>query len=260
MNMEKAARGRFYGVGVGPGDPEEMTLKAVRVLREADLILLPSAEKEKCIAYQIAVRSLPELEQKELLCRSFPMKRDEQALARAHDEIFGEVRAYLEKGKSVALVTLGDPCIYSAYSYIRSRMQKAGYIVETVNGIPSFCSAAARLGISLANWSEQIHIIPGETDPKESGGLTGTRIFMKSGKQLPKLKEALAAECEHRELQIWCVSNCGMENEIVGYGLQGINTEAGYLTLIIVKEAVSKSYRTAAPRAPLSYAFACERT
>ena len=232
----KQSRGVFYGVGVGPGDPEEMTLKAVRILREADVILLPAAEKEKCIAYRIAVRSVPSLAEKEILSRAFPMTREAQARIRAHDEISAEVCSLLDTGRSAALITLWDPGVYSTFSYIRSRLQKAGYPVQTVSGVPSFCAAAARLGISLADWSEQIHIIPGGTDPAKTADYPGTRVYMKSGQHLPALKEALVSECETKALRIWCISNCGMETETFGEGAESLRAEEGYLTTVIVRE------------------------
>ena len=234
--MEMSGTGRLYGVGVGPGDPELMTLKAVRILREAEILLLPAAEKETCTAYRIAVKSVPEIAKKACLCRAFPMTRDLQALAEAHDAVFSEVKEILDAGKTIAFLTLGDPAIYSTYSYIRARLLRNGYPAETVSGIPSFCAAAARLGISLADWSEQIHVVPGEVDPKETAHWRGTRIFMKAGKQLGQLKEALAEECRSRQLQIYTVSNCGMENEKCGTGLAGMEEAAGYFTLVIVKE------------------------
>lgn len=234
--MEVSGTGMFYGVGVGPGDPEEMTLKTVRILKETEILLLPAAEKEKCTAYGIAVRSVPEIAQKQILCRAFPMTRDEQALSLAHDAVFAEIRPLLDAGKTVAMLTLGDPSVYSTFSYIRARLQENRYPVKTVSGIPSFCAAAARAGISLADWSEQVHIIPGETDPEETAGYSGTRIFMKTGKRLAQLKEALALECRTKPLQIYTIRNCGMENERFGTGLQSITDGEGYFTIVIVKQ------------------------
>ena len=234
--MEVTGKGMFYGVGVGPGDPEDMTLKAVRVLEEAQILLLPAAEKRKCTAYGIAVKSVPQIARKEILCREFPMTRDQQVLLKIHDAVFSEVCTLLDAGRTVAFLTLGDPSVYSTYSYIRSRLQQNNYPVQTVSGIPSFCAAAAKMGISLADWSEQIHIIPGEADPKDTAGYPGTRIFMKTGKHLERLGEALAEECRTKRLEIYTVSNCGMENESCGTGLEKMRDAVGYFTTVIVKE------------------------
>lgn len=234
-----ALTGTFCGIGVGPGDPELLTLKAVRMMRESDVILLPSAPKEECHAYRIALQAVPELEKKEIICRSFPMSRDPKILEQAHESIYQEVQELLNLGKQVAFLTIGDPTIYSTFSYIRNRVQQRGGHTKTVSGIPSFCAAAARLGISLGDGNEEIHIIPGSINPAETADYSGTRIFMKSGRRLAELKEELQKEItgpNGRNLQIYSVSNCGMENEKVGIGAGEILTDKGYLTLVIVRQ------------------------
>ena len=69
-------KGKLYGVSVGPGDPELMTLKAVRIIREADVIALPHSDKNRCTAYNIAVKAIPEMESKEFLMIPMPMTKD----------------------------------------------------------------------------------------------------------------------------------------------------------------------------------------
>ena len=75
--------GKIYGIGVGPGDPELMTVKAVRLLREADVVAIPGKDRDSCVAYRIAAQAVAELEEKELLSVCFPMTKDPRVLERA---------------------------------------------------------------------------------------------------------------------------------------------------------------------------------
>lgn len=87
--------GILYGIGVGPGDPEMLTLRAVRAIKEADVICLPRAEKEKCRAYQIALPVVPELGYKKIISLDFEMTRDEAALEAMHREFYKKYRQLL---------------------------------------------------------------------------------------------------------------------------------------------------------------------
>ena len=159
----------------------------------------------------------------------------------------------LDQGKEAAMLTIGDPSIYSTYSYIQTILQEKGYETKTISGVPSFCAAAARLNIPLASASEAIHIVSGNqpggsglTDQKQEdiGRIdTGTRIYMKSGRQLRTLLEDLRMESLNRQLSVYIVSNCGMENEQIRiWTREDLNlnenldtiAESGYLTIVIV--------------------------
>lgn len=97
--------GILYGVGVGPGDPELLTIKALRILKESDIIALPAQEKEHCHAYQIVKQNYPEIEEKELLPLSFPMTKDAALLQKHHEENAEKVLQELRQGKQVAFLT-----------------------------------------------------------------------------------------------------------------------------------------------------------
>ncbi|MCI8505548.1 MAG: precorrin-2 C(20)-methyltransferase [Lachnospiraceae bacterium] len=226
-------QGILYGVGVGPGDPELMTLKAVRVIREADVIALPAKTKEDCVSWRIARETVGEMEDKEFLYLYMPMTKDKEILKEHHDRGAEQIAAFLKKGKSVAFLTLGDVAVYSTYLYLHKRVAKAGFGAELVSGVPSFCAAAARLGISLAEQKEELHVIPATYGAREALSLSGTKILMKSGKKLGQVKEAiLEAGCP-----AYMVENCGMENEKVYHSAEEIDENAGYYSLLIVKEA-----------------------
>lgn len=235
-------QGILYGIGVGPGDPELLTIKAIRHIRESDIIILPAAAKEDCHAWQIAVQAYPDIKQKEVICLPFPMTRKQDLLAEAHQQIYERIAAFLEAGKTAAFLTIGDPSVYSTYNYIHHRVLEHGGRAFIVSGVPSFCAAAGALGISLADHKEEIHIIPGSYDIADTFQLSGTKVYMKSGRKLAELKDALKEASKEHSFEVFCVENCGMEQERKTTGMENLNPDAGYLTIVIVKER-EKGYK-----------------
>ena len=146
-------RGILYGVGVGPGDPELMTLKAVRMIRENEVIAVPGAEAKETVAYQIAVQAVPELADKELLSIYMPMTHDAKELEENHRKGAKALEEVLDQGKDIVFLTLGDPTIYSTFSYLQKRVEDDGYETALVSGITSFCAAAARTNQPLVEWN-----------------------------------------------------------------------------------------------------------
>ncbi|MCD8105147.1 MAG: SAM-dependent methyltransferase [Lachnospiraceae bacterium] len=109
--------GILYGTGIDPGDPELLTLKAVRLIRENEVIALPGPDAKETAAYQIAVQAVPELADKRLLALDMPMTHDLAWRERCHDEAADKVEACLREGENVIFLTLGDPAVYSTYLY-----------------------------------------------------------------------------------------------------------------------------------------------
>ncbi|MEY8331699.1 precorrin-2 C(20)-methyltransferase [Lachnospiraceae bacterium 47-T17] len=223
-------KGILYGIGVGPGDPELLTLKAVRIIEESAVCAVPGADVEKTAAYRIAVQAVPGLREKKLLPVPMPMVMDKREQQRYHEEGAKQIEAYLVRGESVAFLTLGDPTVYSTFSYIRDLVERDGCETETVAGITSFCAAAARLNMSLAKWNEPLHIIPAAHRPDIRLEEPGNYILMKSGSKLGQVKELLRKS--RREVAM--VENCGMEQERIYRSLEEIPDDAGYYSLIIV--------------------------
>jgi precorrin-2/cobalt-factor-2 C20-methyltransferase len=227
--------GILYGTGVGPGDPELMTLKAVRLIRENEVIALPGSVAKETVAYRIAVQAVPELADKVLVPVDMPMTHDREEMARSHDRAAGVVESYLEQGKNVVFLTLGDPTVYSTYLYVQKRVAAHGYQTELVSGITSFCAAAAAANVSLVEWNEQLHVIPGAHFQEEELNQPGNYILMKSGKRMAGIKEILKKSGR----EVVMVENCGMEQEHIYRGADQIPDNAGYYSLIIAKEAKS---------------------
>lgn len=232
----KNMNGTFYGIGVGPGDPELITVKAYRAISACGTLVFPSKTKENCYAYQIAAQICPEIDKKELFFFDFPMKKDKKELAQVHDTIYEKIGRRLAAGVDVAFLTIGDPTVYSTFGYIKKRAAADQKEVRTLSGIPSFCAACARLGIALGEGKEQIHIIPGSYEIGESLELPGTKVYMKAGKKLSELKRMLLTEDARAKWEVYAVSNCGMPDEKLFYSAESLTSEEGYLTLVIVKE------------------------
>lgn len=230
-------KGTLYGVGVGPGDPELMTLKAVRLIRENMIIAVPGADPKETVAYKIAVQAVPELAEKELLPIYMPMTHDPKELEKNHAKGAQTLEEVLDKGKNIVFLTLGDPCVYSTFSYLQKRVEKDGYHTELVSGITSFCAAAARLNIPLSEWNEQLHVVPAVHRLDSTLNESGNYILMKSGKKMNQVKEILAQSGR----DVLMVENCGMENEHIYRSVEEIPDDAGYYSLIIAKEAKPQS-------------------
>lgn len=225
-------RGTLYGVGVGPGDPELLTLKAVRRLREADVIAVPGKVREETVAYRIAVQAVPEIAQKEYIAAVMPMTKERELLQKSHEQAAHRIAEMLEAGRDVAFLTLGDPCVYATYLYVDRLVRQMGYPAEIVNGVPSFCTAAARLGVGLAETGEALHILPASYPVEEGLRMPGTKVLMKAGSKLGKVKSLL----EGVQGSVLMAENCGMPDERCYYSAREIPEDAGYYSLIIVKD------------------------
>jgi precorrin-2/cobalt-factor-2 C20-methyltransferase len=222
----------FYGVGVGPGDPELITLKAARIIRECPVLAVPGSTKEASTAYKIASAAIPELDGKECICISMPMTKDEKKLAESHEKGRDQVIEQLALGKNVAFLTLGDPSIYSTYLYLQRLVLKAGYDTQIVSGIASFLAASATLDQGLVERDQQLHIIPSSYGIEDALKLPGTKVFMKAGKKMAAVKQAVM----ERQEDIYLVENCGMPGERICVGAEQIPEDAGYYSLVILKE------------------------
>ncbi len=149
---------------------------------------------------------------KELMYCSMPMTKDAALLKQCHKKCAESICIGLEKGLNIAFITLGDPTVYSTYMYIHRLVVEKGYRAEIINGIPSFCAAAAKLGISLCEGKDSLHIIPAAYDEIDALlSLDGNKVIMKSGKNIFSIKEKLA---KHNLLDnTRMVECCFMENE-----------------------------------------------
>ena len=231
----ESERGTFYAVGVGPGDPELMTRKAVRVLEDCPVLAVPRTPAGDSLALEIA-RAGADLTDKEIHFIDFAMSRDEEKRRQAHRRAAEAVRALLDRGTDVALPVLGDVALFASSAYVAQLLEEEGCRCVRVPGVPSFCAAAARLGQPLTGGMEApLTIAPGR-HAAEVLAAPGTKVLMKSGCQLP---ETLAALAEAGLLGCSAmVCNCGLPDEEVWPDLSACYAcrPAGYFATILVKE------------------------
>ena len=225
-------KAKLYGVGIGPGDSELLTLKALRIIKESQVIALPGSDPRETVAYKIVKGAYPELDQKELLAVDMPMTKDPEKLEKSHREGADAVCACLDAGRQVAFLTLGDPTVYSTYLYVHKKVLDAGYEAEIISGITSFCAVAARLNMGLVEKAEPLHVMPASYQISDALKLPGTRVLMKAGKKMSQVKEELKAMGAEAVM----IENCGMPDEKIYRSVDEIPEDAGYYSLIIVKE------------------------
>ncbi|MBT9139698.1 MAG: Cobalt-precorrin-2 C(20)-methyltransferase [Dehalococcoidia bacterium] len=229
--------GIFYGIGVGPGDPELLTIKAAQVLSQVDAVIAPRGEKaEDSIALAIARHYLKEGAQVTRL--TFPMVSDQQELNRAWEENKDIILNLLVKGQKVAFLTLGDPMLFSTYIYIFRLLRDSGYPLVTIPGITSFSHLASRLGIPLTEKDETLTIVPataGEEILDRVLDCSGNLVLMKVYRSLPVIVEKLK-KSGHLENAVM-VSKCGWDDEEIYYDLEKIQGDRiHYLSTIIAKK------------------------
>ena len=152
----------LYAVGVGPGDPELLTLKAVRVLRAADVVVAPTGQAEAASYALGIVAGYLDRDRQQVLERVFPMSRDEEELRPHWEATAGEVAGHVRAGRTVAFITIGDPLLYSTFLYLL-RILRENYpeiTVDIVPGITSVFASAAAAGVPLAMAAERLAILP----------------------------------------------------------------------------------------------------
>jgi precorrin-2/cobalt-factor-2 C20-methyltransferase len=220
-------KGILYGVGTGPGDPELMTLKAVRVIKECSVIAVPASDPEECMAYNTACGAYPETAGKEILKVPFLMGGTEEERIERREANAAKIAEVLDEGTDVAFLTIGDPLIYTTFGYAAAILKNRGYDIEIVNGVPSFCAAASRIGTMLCSGSEGLEIIPGSEEPPEK-----TRVFMKNESELPPLLDRLRSE----DSDVSIVENCCLESERVFRDINSLPDDIGYFNIIIAKD------------------------
>ncbi len=151
---------------------------------------------------------------------------------REHRRAAAKLKEYLDRGENIVYLTLGDPTVYCTFSYIQRYLERDGYAVELVSGVPSFCAAAARLGIPLTEWDEPLHILPAVHMSEDALQSSGNYVLMKPASRMKQIKEQL----RQSGLEIHMVENCGMDNEKLYHRPEEIPDDAGYFSLIIARE------------------------
>ena len=212
-------KGKLYGIGVGPGDPELLTLKAKRLIEECDIVAVPvKKEGEDSVALNIAKGAvdIPEGKIREIV---FTMAKDKAKREACRQAAAEEIMKLLDEGKSIAMLALGDIGIYSTYAYVHKRLLKAGYDVEMV---------------SIVEGNEGFGVIPslkGIDQVERTLGVFDNLVIMKVGSHVKEVYDLLVERGMENNAII--ISNVGMEGEYVGPLIP--DRAYGYFTTMIIK-------------------------
>jgi len=234
--------GIFYGVGVGPGDPELLTLKAINAIKTADVIIAPRTEKkDESTAMSIARPYIQEAS--EVLELVFPMNYNVQALSDAWVNNKKTILALLDAGKKVVFLTLGDPMLYSTYMYVQRLLEDSGHEIINIPGVNSFSAIGNRLGMALAEGGDILSIVPATIDDERLErvlAVSDNVVLMKVYKNFNEIVEKL-----HKHGMVEnavMVSKCGLEGEEIIYDLAANGgKKVNYLSTILTKRSkVSK--------------------
>jgi len=239
--------GTFYGVGIGPGDPELLTQQARRILNSVPVIFVPKAKiTDEGLALQILLGSVVNKTGAELKDLVFPMSKDPAVLKPAWELAREAVLEVLRQGKDAELITLGDTAIYSTYMNMVAELRQAepGLKIVTAAGISSFSQAAAQLNLSLVEKAERMAILPCLSDVaamRPDLERFDTVVLMKVGRRFADLRELLRGmgllAYSHLALKL------GTPAELLCSDLDAVDPEGvTYMSLVIVRKPLKGGY------------------
>lgn len=220
--------GKLYGVSVGSGDPELITLKAVRIIEKCRVIAVPRTKGENTLALSIAEKAV-DLSDRKIIYIDFPMVRDRKILDENYERIADIICRELNEN-DVAFLNIGDISIYSTFSYIAERVEARGFETEICAGVTSFCAVSALVGKPLVKENQPLHIIP-YNKITDSDFSDGTYVIMKCGKNVHELTEIL----RKKKLNFYAVENCGLDGEHIYNNIDEME-HCGYFTVFVVKK------------------------
>nr|NJM02258.1 precorrin-2 C(20)-methyltransferase [Desulfobacula sp.] len=230
--------GKLFGVGVGPGDPELLTMKAVRVIKEADVIFTAASSKN---AYSLAVEIASPYISSDVPVNtlSFPMTKDVRTVEKAWIENAQIIAGSLKQGLNAVFLTLGDPTTYSTFGYILKKMKcvMPEAEIETIPGITSFHAASARLNRILVEGEESLLLTSGAFGGDRIRNVDGVEnvAIVKAYKNIKDINQALKDTGLYKKSV--AVSKCGRDKEEIIHDIGDLeNREPDYWTLILASK------------------------
>jgi precorrin-2/cobalt-factor-2 C20-methyltransferase len=228
--------GKLYGIGVGPGDPELLTLKAARVINSADVIFTAASSKNNySLAVEIARPHIAKMTT--VISLSFPMTSDKSIMQEAWNNNALQIAQVLRQGLTATFLTLGDPLTYSTFGYVlkslKTVMPEAD--IETIPGITSFHAASARLNRPLVEAEESLLITSGAYGGDHVRACTKSVqniVMMKAYKNVKDINDALKDSGFDKNCV--AISKCGREDEEIIYDIDLLaDKNPNYWTLIL---------------------------
>ncbi|GAB7140756.1 cobalt-factor II C(20)-methyltransferase [Deferribacterales bacterium RsTz2092] len=229
----------IYMLGIGPGDPELVTVKAVRLIKEADIVYVPESNASGRSVAESIIR--PYVDKDKLHLSYFPMTNDKAELDRCYTALAEEIAGEQRAGKKVVYVTLGDSMLFSTAQYVSTRLRKLGIEPLFVAGITSYVAAANIAGVSLADKAEDFVVmgIPDNINAlKKAYQEHNSVVFMKIHKRLDLLLQFVR---EVRPSVAVLVQRASLPDEKVYNLLTGehLPDNAGYLSICLLKKAIA---------------------
>ncbi len=240
MKPSELKTGILYGVGIGTGDPELLTLKAVKILKKVDVIAVPKSKTEgESLALDI-VKKVIDLKDKEIIELTFPMKKNQEELVTAWEKAKKQILKPLKKGKDVAFITIGDPLFYSTFIYLLEQftIQNSQFKIKIIPGVSSINAAAAAAQIPLAKAGERFAVLPATYEHKkirETLKDFDTVVLIKVNKVMDKIIPILE-ELNLKNKAVF-VSKAGLPDEKIVKDLELIkDKKLDYFSMLIVKK------------------------
>lgn len=222
----------LYSIGLGPGDKELVTLKAINILKKVDILFIPKSRTDsESFAYTICKDYIKEDCLVEELI--FPMIKDKEKLEIQWEKNIQKIRDLTDDSKTMSLVTIGDPMVYSSSSYITDKL-KDEYNIINIPAVTSFVASACSLNLPIVQGSEKfciLTLIKTKEEIIDAINKFDTVIFMKITPYFSMLQEVIKEE--GIENSLYWVTNATLDNELIQYGY--VEEKVGYFTTLIYK-------------------------
>ncbi|MDC0170322.1 precorrin-2 C(20)-methyltransferase [Candidatus Nitrosopelagicus sp.] len=236
---------QLTGIGVGPGDPDLLTVKAVKAIQDADMIMCPaSAEDRPSIALSVVDTLIDKSKNQEIVKLIFPMTKDKSILEAHWKENSKIMAEKVLSGKNVVYLTVGDPYLYSTWIYMHREISKKHpeMKITVIPGIVSMFTFASKVGISIAEGAEKVSIIPSCYDlssVKEIAKNSEVLVFLKDGRYFDQVIE-LVRESGFPEDSIFAIGqDLGTDKEIIRkLRLGDVNDDTlttKYFSILVIK-------------------------
>ncbi len=211
----------LIGIGVGPGDPELLTVKAVKAIQNADIIMCPASNEDRpSIAFSVVSSIIDKSKNQEIIKLIFPMTKDKDVLEQTWKRNAKIMAETVLSGKNVVYLTVGDPFLYSTWIYMHKDLKEnyPDMNISVIPGIVSIFTFAAKVGVSVAEGAEKVAIIPSCYDlssVKEIAKHAESMIFLKDGRYFDQVIKVLK-ESGFPDDSIFAIGqDLGTENEII---------------------------------------------